>query len=700
MFGPDQRDLGRPDIDLVLGREADAATDDCLRLKRTRGIVELDLPFDAPAGELVEDAHYASSRSFSTFASDIAAAEPARLASETAIAAIVTPGGRLSAPCLALEAPKRGLAMLIESPSLLAHGRRNSRHVARGPRAKGDGIVRRERASVTAVLFMLVTGCGGPAPPATPGAAGPSTTAPSPAAGESAPIDAGPTWATPTGPSTDLGELAWIFETPAAPFDVAVELDDDRTAEALIPLDGGSISATGADGTVYTLEIPEDALLSETMIGLTPVTSVAAMPFGGEQTYAVQLSPEGLFLQNFAILTITPAADIPLGEQIVFGYQEQGSDLILAAPVVDSSEIKINVLHFSGNGVTKGFLADIEPVRERLGGDAERRLQSAISEALIRAQQEGANVDSDSFAEVLRQYIEQVIKPRVAAAGESCANGQLAIQTVLGFERQVQLLGTQEDLLAGVPDLPELVETVARVCVIEEFELCVEEHIIHRMFPVWLGFERQFQLLGGLPGDEGAALREARDLTVKCLTFRLEFESTGTLDLVDSGYDSSVTSEITLRFNPDGLKISGEAPLVNTEFEYSFASCNVTTTRGGGTFLVFDLMYEGAPGASAQYDSGPEVFGHITDFTLTYHPGTSGENATANCPRNPPLSLPPHAWSVAFGINHADELTEVGLTAINWKILGGELFAQREWDLANAQVSEEGSFELYHTPGQ
>ena len=158
----------------------------------------------------------------------------------------------------------------------------------------------------------------------------------------------------------DLGKLSYIFNTTAKPIDVGVVLETGGTVESLIPVEGGVISATAADGTLYKLEIPADALLKETLIGLTPVTSISSMPFGSEQTYAVQLSPEGLFLQNFAILTITPAVEIPIGEQIMFGYQGIGSDLLLAAPVADSSEIKINVLHFSGYGVTSGSM-DILP---------------------------------------------------------------------------------------------------------------------------------------------------------------------------------------------------------------------------------------------------------------------------------------------------------------------------------------------------
>ncbi len=535
------------------------------------------------------------------------------------------------------------------------------------------------------VLTSILTGCASaPDQGTTPGEASPAPT---------------------TAQNFDLGELSYIFEIPAESVDVALTLDTAAAVEALIPVEGGTISATGADGTLYTLEIPADALLNETMISLTPVTSISGMPFGGEQTYAVQLGPEGLFLQNFAILTITPAVELPIEEQLVFGYQAEGSDVILAAPVIDSNEIKILVQHFSGNGVTKGLLADIEPERQRLGGDAERRLQNAISEALGKERQrqllggggEGGEDMQAIFAEAFRQFEEQVIKPRLAAAGESCANGQLAIQTVLGYERQRQLLGMGDS--GYMADFPDLVETVAHVCVIEEFELCVEEHIIHRMIPVWLGFERQFQLLGM---DGGAVREEARDLTIKCLTFRLDFESTGRADGGGGGwYESSVTAEITLRFDADDLKISGEGPLVNTEFEFPNPNCKVTNTRGGGTFAVFDLGYEDAPGASGEYDSGPAALGHISDFSLNYHPGTTTEHAFfEDCGVNAPdTNFDGPFWTALYINAHLDGFSETGWTTIDWEISGGELFAEKEWSLTSGVVTEEGSFELHHTPG-
>ncbi len=126
------------------------------------------------------------------------------------------------------------------------------------------------------------------------------------------------------------------------------------------------------------------------------------------------------------------------------------------------------------------------------------------------------------------QYEKEVVEPRIAAAGESCAAGRLALQTVLGMERQKQLLGLSE---SGMEQIIGLMDTVSRVCVKEEYELCAQDHIIHRMIPVWLGLERQFQLLGATESKGSLEARKlAGDLTKKCLNFELVFESQATFD--------------------------------------------------------------------------------------------------------------------------------------------------------------------------
>ncbi len=532
------------------------------------------------------------------------------------------------------------------------------------------------------VLVSVITSCGGVTEP--------QTTNPS--------ASAAPTTAPTAEQSGDLGELSWVFE-PGEPVDVTVVLEADNTVEALIPVEGGSITATGADGSVYTLDIPSDALLNETTIGLTPVTSISGMPFGGDQTYAVQLSPDGLFLQNFAILTITPAEDLAVEQQIFFDYLEDGKDVILAMPVVDSSEIKINVLHFSGYGATNGTDAG------NLGGDAGRRLSSAIGESLgleRERQLQGASQGDDpaqirEYQEAFREYEEQVVNPRVAAAGESCEAGRLAIETVLGHGRQSQLLGyTTGD---EPNQYPGLYDTVARVCIIEKFEQCVENHAWIDMWVFYDGIVAQSSLYSA------GTLAEARDLTIKCVTFKLVFESTATADYQGlANYESSVEAEVILRYNPGTGFIGGNGEYINTSVTGSSnVGCNIAMTPGGGTIVVLTLL--------PVIELGPLVDGNypdarIADIELYYAFGTSGEQQTINCPSPPGtpslISGPAATWSLSYYDAHIEEL-EPGWALKDWEMEYGHLYATKEWDkvgtVTGIATTEEGSFELYHEPG-
>jgi hypothetical protein len=539
---------------------------------------------------------------------------------------------------------------------------------------------------------------------------------------------------------------ASVFTPPAEPAAAVVALDETSAAEALIPLEGGAIQATGADGTQYTLTIPGDALLAETKIRLVPA-AVSGLPFGGEQTYAAQLQPEGLTFNNYVTLTIVPAQEIPLKEQLFFGYLGEGRDVIFAPPVKDSAEIKIQLLHFSGYGVTKGLLADPESVRERLGGSAERRLESLSAELLGRERQAQLlgsedSVSSDLYEQLqplFERYKTEVVDVRAAAAGESCAAGQLALQTVLGFERQKQLLGVEAGG-GGLAENAGLMATVAKVCLKEEYTLCAQDHIIHRMVPVWLGFERQYQMLGMTEDSSYAEISAlARDLTQKCLTFDLEFESDFHFDPgTGGGYDSSVKSKVPLKFNPDELKISGSSALINTAFTFRVSRCMVTSNRGGSTLPIQSLTY------ITDNHSPDDTLGYVRDFSLLYFPESTTESFTVACKDSPPYTSPPSGlWFGGYLVLHQDELDtsgssegappppppepdiaammaaaeagvmmpsftmmaptaggEGGFLLEGWKVTGGEQFATKEWEKSDGGlgISERGTFKLYHRP--
>src|SRR5690606_34978014 len=144
---------------------------------------------------------------------------------------------------------------------------------------------------------------------------------------------------------------------------------------------------------------------------------------------------------------IEPATPIPAGEQILYGYSD--NRLVFAEPVLKAEGIAIVVSHFSGYGAAKGFMGDVEEARKRIGGSAEERIISetqAVMQAAHQAEIRGETMPNLSYLldPYFEQYEREVIKPRLAAAGQSCAAGRSAIITVLGYDRMRALLGYED----------------------------------------------------------------------------------------------------------------------------------------------------------------------------------------------------------------------------------------------------------------
>lgn len=528
----------------------------------------------------------------------------------------------------------------------------------------------------------------------------PASTTPAsraPTAVPSTPVPAAPettpTAANTTGQPTDL---AWIYEAPYDPINLTPTLDESRLATALIPVEGGTLTATGVDGTTYTLDIPGDALLAETQISLTPVQSLAGLPFGEGTALAVQMAPEGLSFNNFVTLTITPAQPIPLGEQIMFDYQADGRALGLALPALDPNAIQIELLHFSGAGVSKGLLADVEPVRRRLGGDVEARLHSAMAAAVQQARQNGESVDwlRATLIGYLLEFIEKVIEPRIAAAGESCAAGRLAMDTIARIEHYLALLGRGDSTFDAHSELSRLSEIVGPVCLKEEYELCLDQHIAHRIVRVWLSLLRQAQLNGG---DSSEIMQIGQEYIEKCLRFDLEFESTAVTEKEGASFESIVKAKVPLRAKFEDIKVTieGERALVNDSYKVDLPGCKTTPSRGGATFTVLDLTFEALGNVATE-------LGTVKDLRLKYDPGTTTESVAVDC-QGLKLTFPGVLWTEAFHATHKDEFGSEGVLAKGWEILGGELYARKEWqptaNLEGGTVTEIGSFKLYHRPG-
>ena len=278
-------------------------------------------------------------------------------------------------------------------------------------------------------------------------------------------------------------------------------------------------------------------------VTMTPLTSLSGLPFGETQTFAVQLAPEGLYLYQDAILTITPAHPIPLEKQLFFDYHGDGTGLGLAAPMQDLQEMKIRLFHFSGYGVADVSINILPDLQSQLGADTMDRTVSLVNRYLEeerirqRSRVEDTSLTPEELTKLIDQYEQQEVAPALELEGDSCEAGKDAIAKVLTLERERQLLGISSGMSGkAVADLTALINKAAVNCIKEEYQRCVDQHVINGMIPLWLGLKRENELLGGgNNGPEPDAVKLAEDLTTKCLTFELQFHSKGSFDTGDGG---------------------------------------------------------------------------------------------------------------------------------------------------------------------
>jgi hypothetical protein len=144
---------------------------------------------------------------------------------------------------------------------------------------------------------------------------------------------------------------------------VGVEVDADRRAAANLGPAGGSVSATGADGTVYTLALPEGALAGATEIAITPVAAITDLPFSGGLVGGAQFEPEGLVPFAPGTLRIEPPGGIAVPDGLLlagFGYRGSGEGFGLGLASSDGATLAIPVHHFSGAGGGFAAPADLE----------------------------------------------------------------------------------------------------------------------------------------------------------------------------------------------------------------------------------------------------------------------------------------------------------------------------------------------------
>jgi len=415
--------------------------------------------------------------------------------------------------------------------------------------------------------------------------------------------------ATGGGTTTPPTGAAYTMNASTQPLTASTTVDSARAASAHVGLDGITLVATGADGTVYRLSIPADALQEPVTVTMTPLATLTGLPFG-ESAHGVRLEPDG---QTFAApvrLDIVPPQGQawPLAQQIAIGLRGPAQHVTLAPVDNHAATPGLMLMHFSSYALVlsrQGLAASLAGLRQRLGGDAEQRVETALAEELQRERQialEGrpdggltANVQA-----LMHQFHVEVLAPRLAAAGTSCAAGRLAIQTLFMLQRQRQLMGlTPDDPTLPEPNTKALVQGMATVCMKEEYELCRDNHLIARMLPAAFGMLRTLELAG----MEEAVPGQIEAYAAKCLRFELQLNGSSASTISNEGpaYDGfraveTVQSRLPIemssleQFFGEAPFLKGQAPLVSTALDVSLSdSCDrlLGSQRIGGTTTAF-----------------------------------------------------------------------------------------------------------------
>jgi hypothetical protein len=634
-----------------------------------------------------------------------AAPAPVALKSLAASPAAVTAGGVVTAK--AVVSARRGahVARSVSLRYVLSRDARASRDdrvlatVAVGRVRGGKSVQRRTAVRVPAAVrpgrYRLV-GCVGSAcrsislsVSGTPAPSGGQTqTTPAPVSG-------------PT-PTTTTEVPAPDPLTPADPRSVAPVADPANATTATIGTAGGTLTATGADGSSFTLTIPVGALAGDIAITLTPVASVGGLPLSGGAAAAVDIAPDGLALMKPATLAIAPANAPATADQRGFSWHDDASHEVYLRDLAPKAAIEMTLEHFSGYGVGSGA-----PTAAWTPSRALDRIEQSTAQYLIAERNRvlaGGEPDPSLSTQITNLLVAEYdlrVKPRMQAAETDEHLATSAIQLGYGWARQAAILGSSENpdpqLASRSAEVDASVRRILRYAFDRTVEKCMagEPAYAQRL----VAFERWSQILGyGLPDG----LEKAR----QCLSFQLTVDATDDVNYSFESYNEHVVVDhMPVRVDATDFVARGSQQLTFPAWNASGGANGCTIEPAGvdtDTFTVnsltmqFNLFTElGPDGRETDVILPP-------DITLKVNPGLPHEHVLAHCPKGDSQILDINIWLLSWAVLEQPRLdpSNGDYTFTQLQTTGDSApWAQATFDLTSGMVHQHLEFRLDHTPG-
>jgi hypothetical protein len=255
----------------------------------------------------------------------------------------------------------------------------------------------------------------------------------------------------PTGPGDTPSDP--VLQTPH-PANVTVTPDASQSTSARIPTSGGTLQTTGPDGTVYTLTIPDGALLVDTTITMMPLSDASGLNISGAHMTGVQLEPDGLEFYQVANLRVAP----PEGAHhsaMAFSYHGAGSEVHRVPLTSDPDVLEIPILHFSGDLIYLGDNHWVSPeALAVIASNPEDQLATLVGD-LFRDDRERAlqGLDPDpelgaKLQHILQAFYDEVIEPSLGEIKTDCSAARTGIPRAYRWERTLELLGFHDQFVS------------------------------------------------------------------------------------------------------------------------------------------------------------------------------------------------------------------------------------------------------------
>ncbi len=266
-----------------------------------------------------------------------------------------------------------------------------------------------------------------------------------------------------------------------------ITLESSAARSATIGRGGGSVSTTASDGTVYTLEVPEGALMTPQQITITPISRIRDLGLSGGLAGAVELEPSGLRFADPALLRIRTSKSAPAGTRLVgFSGSNDFTERSLAPAAAAGGEVVVLVFHFSQSGVGFGTIEDVRDFAPLTSATMEGIAGQVF--ALPTPWDAAARTQAEQLA---RQAFEQIVLPGLESANSDAA----LVGALMDYGHWRHILAVIDH--QGQPPLQMLVGGSTVLSVPSGFQPRVDQALVAAAEALRLAVDGNLQTCGG-----------------------------------------------------------------------------------------------------------------------------------------------------------------------------------------------------------